>query len=151
MYQLMKKYRLVFYIFFGLCFSIPAWANSFKLIQSYPVHHPIFIQGLQLDGSNRLVYSAGLYGRSEIGYLNLATGKTYGVKKLLPSVFAEGLTVTDDGIWQITWREQMAFLRDAKTLTIKKLYIIWVKAGVWLMTNGKKFYGFLMAHPSFKN
>lgn len=62
MYQLMKKYRLVFCIFFGLCFSIPAWANSFKLIQSYPVHHPIFIQGLQLDGSNRLVYSAGLYG-----------------------------------------------------------------------------------------
>lgn len=120
MYQLMKKYRLVFYIFFGLCFSIPAWANSFKLIQSYPVHHPIFIQGLQLDGSNRLIYSAGLYGWSEIGYLNLATGKTYGVKKLLPSVFAEGLTVTDDGIWQITWREQMAFLRDVKTLTIKK-------------------------------
>lgn len=91
----MKKYRLVFCIFFGLCFSIPAWANSFKLIQSYPVHHPIFIQGLQLDGSNRLVYSAGLYGRSEIGYLNLATGETYGVKKLAPSVFAEGLTVTE--------------------------------------------------------
>ena len=137
----MKKYRLVFVYSFGCAFSIPAWANSFKLIQSYPVHHPIFIQGLQLDGSNRLVYSAGLYGRSEIGYLNLATGKTYGVKNL-SVCFAEGLTVTDDGIWQITWREQMAFLRDAKTLTIKRPHIIWVKAGVWLMTNGKSFMAF---------
>lgn len=79
----MKKYRLVFCIFFGLCFSIPAWANSFKLIQSYPVHHPIFIQGLQLDGSNRLVYSAGLYGRSEIGYLIWQQVKHMALKSLL--------------------------------------------------------------------
>ena len=57
--------------------------------------------------------------------------------------FAEGLTVTDDGIWQITWREQMALLRDAKTLAIKKDRTLfgW-KAGVWLMTNGKSFMAF---------
>lgn len=60
-------------------------------------------------GDDRAVLATGLYGRSSIGILNVKTGE-YTIKDTLPrAFFGEGITQTPYGIWQLTWRENVAF------------------------------------------
>lgn len=100
------------------------WAGiaqaNVTLLRTHPSDSTLFLQGLEQDGQGRLLYSAGLYGQSEIGYLSPQTGQRQVIERLPPHYFAEGLTVTPHGVWQLTWQEQTAFLRDLQTLQVIK-------------------------------
>jgi glutaminyl-peptide cyclotransferase len=86
-----------------------------EVIERYPHDTAAFTQGLQLhDGV--LYESTGLYGESDVRTVALETGEVIDLVELPDTAFGEGLTLVDDRIWQITWQEQIAFLRDAATL-----------------------------------
>jgi glutamine cyclotransferase len=86
-----------------------------RVLAQYPCDSALFMQGLELlDG--RLIVSSGLYGQSLIGEIDLPTGRLKKAVNLEDSHFAEGLTVAEAGIWQVTWREGLAFLRDRQSL-----------------------------------
>jgi len=86
-----------------------------RVLAQYPCDSSLFMQGLELvDG--RLIVSSGLYGQSLIGEIELPTGRLKNAVPLDDSHFAEGLTAAETGIWQITWHEGFALLRDRKTL-----------------------------------
>lgn len=95
--------------------------NGYQLLTTHYLQDKIFIQGLEQTSPNQLLYSSGRYGQSEIGYLNLTNGQKEKVKRLNPKIFGEGTTVTPYGIWQISWRENLAFLRDLDSLDIKQV------------------------------
>ncbi len=85
-------------------------------------HDPTaFTQGLEFD-DGRLYESRGLYSRDEdvtLTEIDPADGSTLRAVDRDPTAgdyFAEGLTVVDDRIIQITWREQIAFVHDLQTL-----------------------------------
>lgn len=95
-----------------LCGLPPAQA---EVLADHPLDPALFTQGLEMvDG--RLILSSGLYGRSAIGEVDLATGRLTAVRRLPDACFAEGLTATGEGVWQLTWQEGVAMLRDRESL-----------------------------------
>jgi glutamine cyclotransferase len=79
-------------------------------------HDPAaFTQGLELrDGV--FYESTGLYGSSDVRLVEPGTGEVLESQALPEDEFGEGLTLTDDAIWQITWQEGLAYRRDIATL-----------------------------------
>ncbi|MBI5060204.1 glutaminyl-peptide cyclotransferase [candidate division KSB1 bacterium] len=74
-----------------------------------------FTQGLELyDGV--LYESTGLYGQSSLRALDPKSGVVLRTVALPAGFFAEGLTVMNDRLIQLTWQEHTAFLYDLKTL-----------------------------------
>ncbi|WP_211116272.1 glutaminyl-peptide cyclotransferase [Glycomyces buryatensis] len=76
-----------------------------------------FTQGLELrDGV--FYESAGLYGESDVRLVEPGTGEVIETVALPEDEFAEGLTLTEDSLWQITWKEGVAYQRDLTTLEV---------------------------------
>ncbi len=102
-----------------------------------------FTQGLEFDG-DRLFESRGLYDQSAVTEVDPQTGAVLRSQPLSGEFFAEGLTVVDDRIIQITWREQTAFVYDRDTFEVRETFtyegegwgICDADSGVLQMTNG---------------
>lgn len=86
-----------------------------EVLERYPHDPEAFTQGLELhDG---LLYeSTGRYGESDARIVDPDTGEVLVREPLGEAYFGEGLTLVGDQVWQLTWREGMAFVRDAETL-----------------------------------
>lgn len=111
--------------------------GSIKIIKSYPYDSNIFTQGIEkID--NKIIISAGLYGESSIGILDLDTGKLTKKERLEESYFGEGLTFDNQNIWQLTWREETAILRDPKSLKVIK-YVNYKGEGWGICFDGNDF------------
>lgn len=113
----MKKQWIYLFL---LAISFPSFAQNVNLLNTYPSDKEVFIQGLELNEKGKLLYSSGLYGKSEIGYLSLTSAKREVVEKLPSDYFGEGMTITPYGVWQLSWQEQTAFLRDVQSLQIQR-------------------------------
>lgn len=66
-----------------------------------------------------LYESTGLEGQSTVRGLDMDNGKVKG-ERLPAKIFGEGLTVTDSAMWQLTWRNHIAYERDPKTLKVRR-------------------------------
>jgi glutaminyl-peptide cyclotransferase len=82
-------------------------AGSVEILRSAPHDTSAFTQGFELF-NGRLFESTGLTGSSTIREVDATTGE---VLRSAPveGVFAEGMTIVDDEIIQITWTDQIAF------------------------------------------
>lgn len=86
-----------------------------EVVEVYPHDPGAYTQGLVLhDG--KLYESTGLYGRSSLREVELATGKVLHRVDLPPSLFGEGLALQDRRLVQLTWREGVALTYDLATL-----------------------------------
>ncbi|PQP25008.1 glutaminyl-peptide cyclotransferase [Rhodococcus opacus] len=79
-------------------------------------HDPnAFTQGLEIDGTE-LLEGTGRPGESWVQATDLDSG-TVRTRAELPSpLFGEGITVSGDTVWQLTWRDGVAVARDRATL-----------------------------------
>ena len=91
-----------------------------------------FTQGLLSEGGT-VWESVGIYRQSELRRYALADGKSGGRSatsgtrggtvdarvKLAPEFFAEGICRVGDSVWQLTWKELIAFRWDAVSLTLQ--------------------------------
>jgi glutaminyl-peptide cyclotransferase len=91
-----------------------------------------FTQGLLSEGS-AIWESVGNYGQSELRRYAFADGRSgdrpdiqadrgrplNARVTLPPEFFAEGICRVGDSIWQLTWKELVAFRWDAATLTLR--------------------------------
>jgi glutamine cyclotransferase len=85
--------------------------RQWSLKATYPHDSSHFTQGLTwVDG--RLFESVGLYGRSGVHEIDLATGRALASRPLPPEIFGEGLTRVGDRLVQLSWREKTAYLYD---------------------------------------
>jgi glutaminyl-peptide cyclotransferase len=81
-------------------------------------HDPTaFTQGLEFH-QGRLFESRGLYGRSALTEIDPVTGTVLRRTDLADEYFAEGITVVDERIIQITWQEERAFVYDIDTFAV---------------------------------
>ncbi|MCH7231157.1 glutaminyl-peptide cyclotransferase [Glycomyces sp. L485] len=88
-----------------------------EVIDTFDHDPAAFTQGLELrDGV--FYESTGLYGSSDIRLVDPGTGDVLDSEALPGDEFAEGLTLTDDAVWQITWQEGVAYQRDLETLGV---------------------------------
>ncbi len=90
---------------------------TYQVLNVYP-HDPFaFTQGLiYLDGF--LYESTGLYGESSLRQVALETGEVLQQVTLSSDYFAEGLTVWEETLIQLTWREGMGFVYDALDFSV---------------------------------
>ncbi len=82
---------------------------TYQVLNVYPHDPSAFTQGLiYLDGF--LYESTGLYGESSLRQVALETGEVLQQVTLSSDFFAEGLTVWEETLIQLTWRERLGFV-----------------------------------------
>jgi len=100
----------------------PVEALHVEVLASFDHDPGSFTQGLELadhpEFGTVLYESAGLYGESDVRITDPATGSVLASQDLPAEQFAEGLTLTDTDLWQITWQEGVAHRRDPATLDV---------------------------------
>jgi glutaminyl-peptide cyclotransferase len=86
-----------------------------EVVETLPHDVDSFTQGLEIS-DGMLYEGTGLTGESFVSATELATGEERARAELPASVFGEGITLTDDSLWQLTWTDGIAYERDPETL-----------------------------------
>ena len=126
--------------------TIKIFANSppilytYEIINEYPHDQEAYTQGLEFY-NDTLYESTGLNGKSTIRKLNYKTGEIYSIQPLDPLYFGEGLTLINDKLIQLTWREGIGFQYNPITLEIERSFSYdKSKEGWGLCNDGVKIY-----------
>ena len=91
--------------------SVPVY--SYQVINTWPHDTTAYTQGLVFyDGA--LFESTGLRGSSSLRRVELKTGKVKKKVDIAREYFAEGMTIFQDKIFQLTWQSQKGFVYDLK-------------------------------------
>lgn len=117
----MKKWeRIQLMLAIGIWLLFPDSAAAEKLrvkvLAAYPHDAGAYTQGLQMEG-DVLLESTGLEGQSSLRRVDPKTGKVLQKIALAPHLFGEGLARLDTRLVQLTWRNEIAIVYDAATLT----------------------------------
>lgn len=105
---------------------------GYEVVQSWPHDSQSFTQGLVFhDGV--LYESAGMYGQSTLRRVELESGKVKKKTKLNNDVFAEGLTLFGDRLYQLSWTNQKGFIYAVKDFA--KLGEFTYEGEGWGLTN----------------
>ncbi len=99
-----------------------------------------FTQGLYFDNDGFFI-SSGLYGKSLLIYQSKKKNLRYNLPK---KYFAEGLTVIDDTLYLLTWKENTVLIFDKKTFQQKGKFTY--KGEGWGLTHTDK--EFIMSNGS---
>jgi len=123
-------------------FSIFASAEpkmlTYKIVNTFPHDIQSYTQGFEFY-NGILLESAGQYKESTLRKTDYKTGKVIEQIQLEDKYFAEGITVLNDKIYQLTWQEKTGFVYDAKTLKLEKTFSFETQG--WGITNdGEKLY-----------
>lgn len=88
--------------------------NSYNILNIYSHDEEAFTEGL-IYHNNILYESTGDKGTSTLRQVELKTGKVIKSLKLDDSFHAEGITLWQDQIIQLTWQEKVGFVYDQET------------------------------------
>ncbi len=95
--------------------AVPPQVYNFKIINTYPHDISSYTQGLEFH-KGLLYESTGQYKASKLRQVDHTTGTVLKNINLDDAYFGEGLTIINDKIYQLTWREGTGFVYDANTL-----------------------------------
>ena len=113
---------------------------SYEIINTFPHDINAYTQGLEFY-NDTLYESTGLKGKATMRELNYKTGEIYSIQPLDPVYFGEGLTLINDKLIQLTWREGIGFQYDPITLEIERSFSYdKSKEGWGLCNDGEKIY-----------
>lgn len=88
---------------------------DYKIINEYPHDIEAYTQGLEFHGED-LYESTGQYGKSSLRKTNYKTGEVLKQIDLERTYFGEGITVLNNKLYQLTWRENIGFIYNLETL-----------------------------------
>jgi glutamine cyclotransferase len=130
----LEPISILFLVFFLLFFSISAQSMvqnqewlfnhlsknqnltkyTYQVVALYPHNSRAFTQGL-IFHEGFLYESTGLYGESSLRKIDLRTGKVLLENKIDEIHFAEGLTLFNNLLIQLTWKSHLGFLYEVDT------------------------------------
>ena len=116
--------------------------NIIKTIDHQPNS---FTQGLEIKGT-RLFESTGIYGSSSLRELNMSSGEVIREINFDEDIFSEGISILNNSIVMLTWREQHAKIFDIDTFELIGNYN-YTGEGWGLCNNGDTF---IMSNGSSK-
>ncbi len=112
---------------------------KYKVINMYPHDTTSFTEGLEFY-KDELYESTGQKGESKLLKVDYKTGKILKSIKLDDQYFGEGITILNDKIYQLTYKEKVGFIYDVNTFKLEKTFVNDKLEG-WGMTNdGKDIY-----------
>lgn len=109
---------------------------SYTVVQEYPHDPKAFTQGLAWD-KGEMYEGTGLYGRSSLRSVALQTGVVNRQQNYTWQYFAEGITIFQGKIYQLTWRNHKVFLFDKKNFSPLKTWT-YPREGWGITHNGKE-------------
>ena len=101
-------------LFLALASCKRAEELSHHVNSSFPHDAQCYTQGLEISGG-RLFESAGGYGESTIREVNPQTGEVVRKRPLAQHVFAEGITLLNNELFVLTWKENTAYVLEPDT------------------------------------
>ena len=95
--------------------NAPAAIYRYQIVNMWPHDSNAFTQGLILS-DGKLLESTGQEGFSSLRRVDLETGKILKKVDVPVPYFAEGITLLNGKIYQLTWQHQLGFIYDAQSL-----------------------------------
>jgi glutaminyl-peptide cyclotransferase len=94
---------------------------SYEVVNTFPHDTNAFTQGLIfLNGT--FLESTGLNGESTLRKVDVKTGAVLKQIQVPPQYFAEGMTVLNGKIFQITWQSHEGFVYDLDTFQLERQF-----------------------------
>lgn len=113
---------------------------TYTILETYPHDIHAYTQGLEF-ANDTLYESTGQYKRSSLRQTDYKTGKVLKEVKLEDSYFGEGLTILNNKIYQLTWRENTGFIYNLKTMEQTGTFVYGESKEGWgLCNDGKVIY-----------
>ena len=84
---------------------------TYDIINEFNHDQKAYTQGLEIY-ENFLFESTGLNGKSSLRKINFNTGEIINMINLEYEYFGEGLTVLNDKVYQLTWKNKIGFIYD---------------------------------------
>ena len=113
---------------------------NYELLNTYPHDITSYTQGLEFY-KGILYESTGQYGESKLRALDYKNGAILNNFNLSRSYFGEGLTVLNDKIYQLTWKEGRGLIYDVNTFeTLGSFNYGQSKEGWGLCNDGRQLY-----------
>lgn len=109
---------------------------SFSILSTYPHDTSSYTQGL-LFYKGDMYEGTGNYGFSKLKKVDLKTGKAGQEISLEKKYFGEGVTILNDTVYQLTWKEKTVFVYTLKDFKKIKEFTIGTE-GWGLTTDGKQ-------------
>lgn len=109
---------------------------SYSVIKTFPHDTSSYTQGLVIY-KGELYEGTGNYGFSKLMKMNLSTGKPSQEISLDKKYFGEGVTILNDTVYQLTWKEKTVLAYSLKDL--KKVKEFPVEIEGWGLTNDGKY------------
>jgi glutaminyl-peptide cyclotransferase len=94
---------------------------GYKVVRTYPHDRTAFTQGLEYR-AGVLYESTGLHGRSSLRKVKLETGEVLQRTELSPDYFAEGITILNAKIVQLTYKTEVGFVYDQPTFKVVRQF-----------------------------
>ena len=124
--------------------SIDVYSNiipklyNYEIVNEFPHDITSYTQGLEFY--NGFLYeSTGLNGYSTINKIDLLNDKVLEKKYLENKYFGEGLTIINDNLIQLTWKNKIGFIYDPNTLDLKNSFNYDKNTEGWGLANDGEF------------
>ncbi|WP_026449798.1 glutaminyl-peptide cyclotransferase [Aequorivita capsosiphonis] len=95
--------------------SIKPKLYTYKILETYPHDINAYTQGLEF-ANDTLYESTGQYKESTLRKTDYKTGEVLKMVNLDDHYFGEGLTILNNKIYQLTWRENTGFIYNLQTM-----------------------------------
>lgn len=113
---------------------------KFTIVNTYPHDIGAYTQGLEFY-RDTLYEGTGQYGKSNLRKTDYRTGKIYKEINLDSKYFGEGITIMNNKVYQLTWRENEGYVYNADTFKKEKTFTYFKPIEGWGLTNdGKNLY-----------
>jgi glutamine cyclotransferase len=134
-----RRFALVVVALISLCAiacrgAEPRAAPAYEVTAKFSHDAAAYTQGL-VWADSVLFESTGLYGHSEVRRVDLRSGRVLASRALPPDRFGEGLALLHGRLYQLTWKEGIAYSYDAVTLAPRDSFR-YVGEGWGLATDG---------------
>ena len=106
------------------------------IVNSFPHDAKAFTQGL-IWHDGLLYEGTGQFGESNLRKVDLKTGKVLAQTNNDKDVFGEGITIMQNKIYQLSWKNRKGFVYDARTLKLLEEFPLNTE-GWGLTHNGKE-------------
>ena len=124
---------------FDIYSNIKPELMTYDIVNEFSHDQNAYTQGLEIY-ENFLFESTGLNGKSSLRKINLSTGEIINMINLEYEYFGEGLTVLNDKIYQLTWKNKIGFIYDLELNNIGTFNYENSKEGWGLCNDGNYIY-----------
>lgn len=120
--------------------SVKPKLYTYKILETYPHDIKSYTQGLEFF-NDTLYESTGKYQHSSLRKTDYKTGEVLKKVILKDAYFGEGLTILNNKIYQLTWREKTGFIYNLQTMEQTGTFVYGQSKEGWgLCNDGKNIY-----------